>query len=364
MRGPALIATLLLLAGCGPRQDEVIVPPADAPPGRLSAWNILQADGRRLRLNADSIPYDLNVPLFSDYALKLRTVWMPDGAAAGYRETGALEFPVGTILSKTFHYRRAGDGFQKLDAEVALEPDGALDLAVHRIVETRLLVRYDDGWKAFPYVWNDEQTDADLAIAGDQFRFRFGDQPFDYLVPDMNQCAACHAPNHTTKALQPLGPKAHQLNRDFSYTDGDQNQLGYWTASGRLNGLGDTSPASPRWTQRADSDLGAVARAYLDINCAHCHNPAGPADTSALDLSLAAAVDRRFGICKPPVAVGRGSGDRPYDIVPGRADESILLFRMQHDDPAIMMPELGRAMAHDEGVALIRAWISSLPGDC
>lgn len=364
MRCPALIAAWLLLAGCGPGQDEVIVHPADAPPGRLSAWNILQADGRRLRLNEDSIPYDLNVPLFSDYALKLRTVWMPEGAAAGYRETGALDFPVGTILSKTFHYRRAGDGLQKLDAEVALEPDGGLDLEVHRIVETRLLVRYDDGWKAFPYVWNDKQTDADLAIAGDQFRFRFGDQPFDYLVPDMNQCAACHAPNHTTKALQPLGPKAHQLNRNVSYTHGDRNQLDYWAASGRLTGLSETPPASPRWTQRADSDLGDMARAYLDINCAHCHNPAGPADTSALDLSLAAAVDRRFGICKPPVAVGRGSGDRPYDIVPGQADESILLYRMQHDDPAIMMPELGRAMAHEEGVALIRTWISSLPGDC
>ena len=364
MRCPALIAAWLLLAGCGPGQDEVIVHPADAPPGRLSAWNILQADGRRLRLNEDSIPYDLNVPLFSDYALKLRTVWMPEGAAAGYREKGALDFPVGTILSKTFHYRRAGDGLQKLDAEVALEPDGGLDLEVHRIVETRLLVRYDDGWKAFPYVWNDKQTDADLAIAGDQFRFRFGDQPFDYLVPDMNQCAACHAPNHTTKALQPLGPKAHQLNRNVSYTHGDRNQLDYWAASGRLTGLSETPPASPRWTQRADSDLGDMARAYLDINCAHCHNPAGPADTSALDLSLAAAVDRRFGICKPPVAVGRGSGDRPYDIVPGQADESILLYRMQHDDPAIMMPELGRAMAHEEGVALIRAWISSLPGDC
>jgi hypothetical protein len=29
-----------------------------------------------------------------------------------------------------------------------------------------------------------------------------------------------------------------------------------------------------------------------------------------------------------------------------------------------MMPELGRAMAHDEGVALVRAWVAGLAGDC
>ena len=64
------------------------------------------------------------------------------------------------------------------------------------------------------------------------------------------------------------------------------------------------------------------------------------------------------------MAVGRGSGDRPYDIFPGRPDDSILVYRMEHDDPAIMMPELGRAMAHDEGVALIRTWVAGLAGDC
>jgi len=363
MRYPALIAALLL-AGCVPGRSEVIMHPAEAPPDRLSAWNLLQADGQQLRLNDAVIPYDLNVPLFSDYALKLRTAWMPAGTAARYTKEGSLDFPVGTILSKTFHYRRGDQGFQKLDAEAVLEPDGSLDLEAHHVVETRLLVRYDDGWKALPYVWNEEQTDAVLAIAGDQFQFHFGDQAFDYVVPDMNQCAACHASNHTTKAIQPLGPKVHQLNRAFDYGDGEANQLEYWAASGRLSGHADDVRAGPRWSNREDEPVEELARAYLDINCGHCHNPDGPADTSGLDLSLVAAADRRFGICKPPVAVGRGSGDRPYDIVPGRPDESILLYRMEDDDPAIMMPELGRAIAHQEGVALIRAWIESLPGDC
>jgi hypothetical protein len=106
------------------------------------------------------------------------------------------------------------------------------------------------------------------------------------------------------------------------------------------------------------------AKAYLDVNCAHCHNAAGAADTSALHLNIDAPVDRLFGICKTPVAVGRGSGDRSYDIFPGRPDQSIVTFRMEHSDPAIAMPELGRSVVHVEGVRLIRDWISSLNGDC
>lgn len=355
---------VLLFAGCSGPAPPVTLHPADAIPNRLSEWQVLLADGSRLQLNDGVIPYELNMPLFSDYALKLRTVWMPEGQPAAYREGRELDFPVGTILSKTFHYRNAGSSFEKTDAEATLADDGSLDLGKHRVVETRLLVHYEDGWKALPYVWNAEQTEAFLEVAGAQFEFTFGDEPFAYLVPDMNQCGGCHAPDHTTRDIRPLGPKAHQLNRTVAFVDGEENQLDYWAGSGRLSGKPPEVPRVASWSGRAGETTGDLVRAYLDVNCAHCHNPAGPADTSGLNLDLAAGVDRQFGICKPPVAVGRGSGNRPYDIVPGSPDQSILLFRMEHDDPAIMMPELGRAMAHAEGVALIREWIAGLTGDC
>jgi uncharacterized repeat protein (TIGR03806 family) len=354
----------LLLSACDKPQPPVRMHDAAKPPARLSDWNLLAVDGARLRMNEGVIPYDLNTPLFSDYALKLRSVWMPDGTAASLREDGGVEFPVGTILTKTFHYRYSGSGFQKVDAEATLEADGALNLDAHRLVETRLLVKYRDGWKAFPYVWNEDQADATLAIAGAQFDFKLAGKPFAYIVPDMNQCASCHTPDHGSKALQPIGPKPGQLNRDFTYADGSRNQLDYWRETGRLDRLPTDTTRNARWSERAMESLDDAARAYLDVNCAHCHNPEGAADTSALNLDLESTVDRRYGVCKPPVAVGRGSGNRPYDIFPGKPDESILLFRMEHDDPAIMMPELGRAMAHVEGVALIREWITSLPGDC
>jgi hypothetical protein len=50
------------------------------------------------------LPYDLNTPLFTDYAHKLRTVWMPKGQSAVYNAENTFDFPVGTIISKTFYY--------------------------------------------------------------------------------------------------------------------------------------------------------------------------------------------------------------------------------------------------------------------
>jgi hypothetical protein len=57
------------------------------------------------------------------------------------------------------------------------------------------------------------------------------------------------------------------------------------------------------------------------------------------------------------VAAGRGSGSLRYDIVPGHPNQSILLYRMKTNDPAIAMPEIGREQIHEEGVALIEEWI-------
>ena len=72
----------------------------------------------------------------------------------------------------------------------------------------------------------------------------------------------------------------------------------------------------------------------------------------------------RLGVCKPPIAAGRGSGGLYYDIVPGRPAQSILLFRMKATAPDIMMPELGRALIHERGVQLIAQWIEEIPGSC
>ena len=366
-----LLAAVVTACDGAPR---VLLHPAAAPPDTLSDWGVVLADGRYFELNDGVIPYGLNTPLFSDYALKLRSVWLPVGSTAEYREGREFEFPVGTILSKTFHYERAGardaDPLEvvRAERESVLDDTGKLDLERYALIETRLLVRYEDGWRALPYVWNEAQDEAFLELAGDVREIRLsardGREQFVYVVPDVNQCGGCHKPDHTAAEMRPLGPRAWQLNREYRYPSGTRDQLEHWAASGILEGLPDSPPGGVNWTTPGDATLEQRARAYLDANCAQCHNANGPADTSGLDLSIGAALDRRYGMCKPPVAVGRGSGDRPYDIYPGRPDHSILLYRMQHSDPAIAMPELGRSTVHREGVELINDWITALPGDC
>lgn len=370
-RAAATLLCIALLSACGGGQRPVVLHDPAHPPERLSDWGLVYADDRRLQVNSAALPYELNTPLFSDYALKLRTVWMPAGTSAQYLPGGDIDFPVGTILSKTFHYARAADNAaaaRVVMADRPGDPGGSLPLGDYLLIETRLLVRARDGWYALPYVWSAAQDEALLAVAGDLLPLELvadGEATnLSYIVPDANQCANCHTPDHTAKALQPLGPQAWQLNRDYDYSDGRANQLARWDAAGMLTGVPDAVPTGASWTKPGAAPLEERARAYLDANCAHCHNARGAADTSALHLDLEAPMGRHFGICKTPVAVGRGSGDRPYDIYPGRPDESILVYRMEHSDPAIAMPELGRGIVHAEGVALIRDWIAALPGEC
>ena len=366
MRQVLALILVLFLAGCGAADRAVSLHAADKPPALLSDWGVLLASKERLELNDGVTPYELNMPLFSDYALKLRTVWVPAGMSAQYDENQEFDFPLGTIISKTFYYRKASDWSAdnyRVDViqAAAINAGATLDLEKHVLIETRLLVRYADGWRGYPYVWNAAQTDATLEIAGDVRAIELAganaSQHINYVVPDANQCSGCHTPNHSAGELRPLGPRAWQLNRSYTWWGDSASQIAHWTTSGLLHG-------APEMAVAEITTLEQRARAYLDANCAHCHNPQGAADTSALHLHIEASVDRNFGVCKTPVAVGRGSGDRPYDIYPGRPDDSILVYRMQNTDPAIAMPELGRSAVHTEGVALISEWIAAMSGEC
>lgn len=372
------LLALATLAGCA-RTPEPARYFAEGKPARLSDWHLVEARGGRLLPNADVVPYDLATPLFSDYAHKFRTVWMPEGTTAKYEPEGPFDFPVGTVLTKTFYYPLpAGEGHgtkavaRTYDVARDFSAGGtheALDLARVRLIETRVLVRRDHGWDAIPYVWNAAQTEAELARTGDAIPLELVDEQgqreaFTYVVPNENQCAGCHVANVKAKQIEPLGPKARHLNRDYDYADGRRNQLAHWSAKGYLAGLPARDlPRDADWHD-ASQPLEARARAYLDVNCSQCHSPTGPANTTALDLRSAATDLRRLGLCKPPVAAGRGTGDRLLDIVPGRPDESILLYRMVSDEPGVMMPEMGRNTTHREGVELIRAWIAAMPGNC
>jgi len=332
----------------GPVHIDISIPPFKL----LSEYHFFKGKPADLIPNDRVLPYDLITPLFSDYASKLRFVWMPEGTSAVYNDTAVFALPVGAVLIKNFYY-----------------PNDYRDLSKGRkIMETRLLVHKQAGWEGFPYIWNDEQTEATLEVAGGRKDISWIDaqgetQQLNYVIPNKNQCKGCH---DFDSKLTPIGPKARNLNKEFAYNAQPENQLLRWASAGYLKNC--PSPANaPKvacWNDPKTGTLNERARAYLDVNCAHCHNPHGPGATSGLFLDYRTSDPTAIGICKAPVAAGRGAGNFTYDIVPGDPSVSILAFRMESPDPGIMMPELGRKMMHKEGVKLICDWIASFEGKC
>jgi uncharacterized repeat protein (TIGR03806 family) len=332
-----------LLAACSQGSDSVVFHAASNP-ASLADWNVLDIQQGHLVPSGGSIVYEVNAPLFTDYAHKMRTIYSP--SVAPVRDDGSLDFAVGTVISKTFYYPENETGVVKT-------PDhgsDAIDLSTHRLIETRLMVLRDTGWAPVSYVWNEAETEARLKRTGAVVPLTLSGTDFAYVVPNENQCSGCHATDMTTKALHPLGATGPQIKNRGHMVVGGIMQHG----------------ATPVQADYRDDSvpLDVRARSYLAGNCAHCHNPVGPADTSGLDLTLSAEVGPEMGRCKPPIAAGSGTGGHKFSIMPGDPDSSIMTYRLASTDPGSMMPELGRGLAHAEGVALIREWIAEMDGDC
>ncbi|MCA6223345.1 MAG: hypothetical protein IM653_02465 [Phenylobacterium sp.] len=347
-RGLVLLAALTVLgAASSPPGVDLDLVLQEAPAQRLSDYRLF-VDASADRPNGRVVPYTLATPLFTDHAEKSRLVFTPPGARIGYTATGVLDFPVGAVLVKTFAYPA---DLRRPDRDV-------------RKVETRLLIHKASGWTAQTYVWNAEGTEAVLRRAGARLPVRFTDSrgrevALDYAVPNQNQCKTCH---QVDGAVAPIGPKARNLNHEIALAGGGRtNQLERWRRAGLLDGAPPPAarPHLAAWDDPRQS-LDARARAYLDVNCAHCHSPSGSASNSGLFLTAEETRPAALGVGKPPVAAGRGAGDLAVGIEPGHPGRSILAFRMASGEPGVMMPELGRALIHEEGVALISAWIGEM----
>lgn len=333
-----VVAAAAVLLGAQPLpqpvNDSVIVAPGL--PRQLSQFGFFEGKGVSAP-NRALIRYALRTPLFSDYADKQRFMYIPAGSRAQVKADAHVEFPVGSALIKTFGYGSGAD---------------------FRPIETRVLLRRASGWEALPYVWNADLTDADLKIAGTRLPISVtkpsGDQAqISYAVPNKNQCKECHANNGN---VTPNGPYFPNMDLTFGQLRRFRSQAN-WPKNPVMND-------GPVWNNPATGTLDARARAYLMVNCAHCHNPQGSASNSGLFLNYAAAQDRTAtGIYKRPVAAGRGSGGHDFAIAPGKPEASIMIHRMGSTEPGVAMPEVGRSMVHEEGVALIREWISSIPAN-
>ncbi|MGH9883927.1 MAG: SO2930 family diheme c-type cytochrome [bacterium] len=382
---PAMVAAgislvVALASACGGGGSDP--PPPDAPPAirvtldvnappaeRLSAYHLFtwSADGG-FALSDRVVPYDVNTALFSDYALKERAIYIPDGAAAKYDPELPLDFPTGSAIIKTFYF----------PADLRAPTQNL------RLVETRLLVRHEDGWQALPYVWDADQRDAVLTPTGGTPAISFIDadgapQTSHYLIPQRNQCQECHTEidRVTSKNVTVLvGVKTRHLNRSYDYggSVGVRNQLDQLVELGMLTGAPAAADAPAAYdfapveaggvAAIPEGKLDTAARDYLDINCAHCHNSHGiNGVTSQLFLTHDEPDPFHLGVCKRPGSAGTGTGGFKFDIVPGDPDTSVLYFRTHTTLAGAMMPLLGRSLLHTRGAELLHAWIAAMPAN-
>jgi uncharacterized repeat protein (TIGR03806 family) len=315
---------------------------------------------------AGLIPYSVNAELWSDGASKERFLALPGdsqiefetevypqpapGAPPGWR------FPADTVLVKTF----------------SLEMEAGNPKSTRRL-ETRLLhFKPMPGtdevggqfWRGYTYVWNDEQTDAELLDANGLDRKLTivdpdapgGKREQVWRFPSRSECTMCH----TFSAKYTLGVDTRQMNKDHDYGDAVANQLatlahiGVFKEKlpkpiGELARLADYHDASQPLNDRA--------RSYLHSNCAHCHRKwgGGNADFQLLHtLPLA-----ETGTIDMPPGQGTFELADPKILVPGDPQRSLIWHRMQLAGQG-RMPHIASKKVDEEAVKLIGEWIKQL----
>jgi hypothetical protein len=330
-------------------------PPADPtmPPMKLSATGCVdKVDPKKPA--ASLIPYDVNSPLWSDGASKLRWMAIPDGALVHVKDCmrepdsckpsaqggttpndGHWNLPVGTVLVKSFSFNG-------------------------KLLETRLFVRLEDGpegpqWAGYSYQWNDAQTDATLVdeLGVHKTIVGAGGKMQDWFFPGRQDCLTCH--NKSVGFA--LGPETIQMNKSFSYGGVMANQIatlehiGLFDAPVRMR----TPLLDPAGT--GAQTLEARARSYLHANCAICHRPEG--DYQDIDMRMGIAL-KDTGLCEAP---NKGDFNIPdaKRLFPLTPSKSVMYLRMQAlDKKAGRMPQLATSVIDPTGSTVISDWIKSI----
>ena len=313
----------------------------------LSDYQLFEGDLKNLNPSFGVVPYTLNSTLFSDYAKKKRFIWMPNNSQATFiSENEILDFPEGTILIKNFYY------------------DNVQPLNTTQNIEIRLMIKKQEGWVFANYVWNDEQSDAVLDMNGSfvdlQWQQNGEAKSVQYRIPSGAECHTCHK---VMEIAQPIGPKPRNLNLTYTYDNGSANQLDKLVSIGYLENTLPASIASMPDYYDTSETLENRVRAYLDINCAHCHSEETHCAYRPMRFDYSETSNfTNIGVC---VEAETDLGfDLGHIVEPGDARNSVLHFRLNSTEPSNRMPLLARSIVHVEGVQLIETWINSLNTNC
>jgi uncharacterized repeat protein (TIGR03806 family) len=287
---------------------------------QLSAYNIFEGNPSELIPTKDFELYELSTALFSDYAEKQRLIKVPAGSVLVATNDGLPAFPDGTILVKTFFYYK----------------DARDTLKGKKIIETRLLIKSGESWNVGDYLWNEDQTDARLVNVGVDKTINWIDRVgkarvISYHVPAKSECTTCHQSANT---ILPIGPKVRNLNITVTRAGQSINQLQHMM---NLQMMSNADPSSfgvlPDW-KSSQFSLSERARAYLDVNCAHCHNDKGFAADEHLFLSYELSLEES--------RIAHKKNDILSKFESGK------------------MPKLGTTIVDEEALDLIKKYMDSL----
>ncbi|WNJ16672.1 PA14 domain-containing protein [Pontibacter sp. G13] len=327
-----------------------IAPPAPPLLSETGAFtdlsNMTPADG--------VIPYEMNVPFWSDDAVKTRWVVLPNDGThdtpeeqIDFSEMNEWDFPIGTVFIKHF--------------EMVMDENNP---SVKKKLETRFLVHGDNGkYYGITYKWRDDQTDADLLDNGDSDTLTITtasgtrQQIWDY--PDRSTCLVCH----NTASGQVLGPKTRQLNGHAFYpvTGRSSNQLETYEFLDWFETSINVADTATFLTSAPSADtsfsLELRARSYLDANCAYCHRP-GTGNRGVFDARLNVplfAQGYMYGQVSNDLGIAGGKV-----IIPQDTAKSILYQRMKSLADGVAMPPIAKHKVDTAGVRLIGEWIMDL----
>lgn len=293
-------------------------------PGKLSAFHVFKGKISALIPAAGVNLLELSATLFTDYAEKQRLIKMPEGKKMVITSDGLPVFPEGTLLIKTFYYSK----------------DKQQATAGRQLIETRILILKNGQWNAGTYQWNKNQTEAiytaESATVPVTSRMKDGSiRKIAYHIPSKQECFSCH---QSANELVPIGPKAMNLNRTVQRNGESINQLSSLQQNGLLTFQVNLSKLTvmPAYQDKTKT-LEHRARAYMEVNCAHCHNPDGMAYRQSV----------LFNYKTPFSATG-------------------IAFHQQNIADRIQttgefhMPKLGTTVIDKEGIELIKAYLKSI----
>jgi len=277
-----------------------------------------------------AIPYDVNVPLWSDGSEKNRWFAIPDDTQIEIGPDGDWDFPVDSVLIKEFHI----EGVR---------------------VETRLLVRHEDGgWAGYAYQWNVTGDDAFWVPSGAVVDLPSG---ATWTIPSQAQCMQCH----TEGAGGTIGPETAQMNRSFVYPLGSSNQIDTFAHVGLFTGdPGESSTLDAHPELLSGEPVESRARAYLHANCAHCHRPDGSTPTD-IDFRWTTPISETE-TCQEPAQLGDLGVPNAMLIAPGEPARSTVSLRMLATDEE-RMPAVGSVVVDSDAAGVVEQWISEMQ-DC